>query len=263
MKVIPLIYLAPQLALGSHGDGWQIALAGPGLPAVKSLVDALPKEVFESERLGLLISDALTYPMRVALEEKVNKAELAQFLTWKMKRYLPWPADQVSLRYLPLSGDNNWLTFSLPTPWLNGLYAALAEKGVACGFMGGAFTTLLENQSRMKNHANLCFFEDCFLMAELDAVGNFQTFSTRRLPFEDNQGNNLDVNTLHSQDLAVPLGKLERPLQIFNFAPELESAVQELAARISGDGTEVKHYHPKGNVLQRLQACLYGGEIFV
>lgn len=263
MKAIPLIYIAPGVTQGTHAGGWHLDLASKELPPVKAWVDALPDDVFGADKLGLLISDAWTHPLRVTLEEKVKKSELPQFLTWKLKRYLPWPADQVTVRYLPLGDDDTWLTFSLPTPWLEGIYAALEAKGVACGFMGGAFATLLENQPRLRNHTNLCFFDDYYVLADLDSAGNYQHFSTRRLPFADSEGHQLDIETLHTQDLAVPLAKLERPLQVFNLAPGLEGSVQALGARIRQTGASVDAVRLEGNPLQRLEASLFSEGAFV
>lgn len=262
MNEIPLIYITPHQSQGSHGDGWLLERADGALPLVKAWLDQLPESVFETEKLVLLISDALMYPLRVTLTEKVKANELDQYLLWKLKRYIPWPTDQVELRYLPLAGEHTWLTFSLPKPWCEGIFEAFRERGVHCGYVGGAFTYLLENQQHMRNHANLCFFNDYYLFAELDGGGFYQNFRMRRLPFRDDEGLDLDVDTLYQQDLVALLTELERPLQVFNFEPRLEPLLTNLSTQQVMQDHQVKELRLLGTTLQRLQACCYSSEVW-
>ncbi len=262
MKAKTLLYLTPRACLGSHAGGWRVDLDEAGLPAPNQLLAQLPEVAFSAAQLAVLIADSQMHPLRVTVETKVKKSELSQYLGWKLKRFLPWPIDQVSLRYLPLAEPDTWLTFALPTTWLDALYAGFRERGVACGYIGGAFATLLEQQPRLRNHTNICFFDDTYMVAELDGSGAYRTFKSRRLPFRDLEGGQLDIDTLHHQDLAAAIGAEHAPPQLICLAAEHDGAIAALARRFEADGLAAAQPKLAGSPTQRLEACLFTREVW-
>lgn len=262
MKTKNLLYLTPHACSGSHAGGWRVELDESGLPAPDQLLAQLPEVAFSAAQLGVLIADNQLHPLRVTVENKIKKSELAQYLGWKLKRYLPWPIDQVTLRYLPLAEPNAWLTFSLPSAWLEGLYVGFRERGVACGYIGGAFATLLEQQPRLRNHTNICLFDDTYMVAELDASGAYRSFKSRRLPFHDQEGNQLDIETLYGQDLATTLGSEHAPPQLICLSSGHDGAVAALARRFEAGGLAAAQPKLSGSALQRLEACLFTREVW-
>ena len=253
----PRLFISAQAI--EFGDNRVPIEEAQGLPTLNALLAALPDEVFAVDKLVVLIADGLLHPLRVTLEEKVKPAELPQYLLWKLKRYLPYSGDQTVLRYLPLSEENHYLTFALSKPWVEGLHAALVERGVKAGYIGGLCATLLENQKQLRDRVSLCFYEDFYLYAELDGAGHWRQFSGRRLPSKDDHGRVLDVDTLLNQDLAEQISQLTRRLVLLDFG--LGQGLEEVVAQLSQKGVDVVHPQLHGPTLGRFNRCYGNGEV--
>ena len=217
------------------------------LPRVPILLDRLTP--LDSGKLAVLVKDDLMHPLRIELEERVPVREREAFLLWKLKRFLPYPTEQVALRFLELTEPNQFLTFSLPRTWIRELFDGLAGMGVHCGHIGGLFTTLLEHRPDWRDKRVLGLLEDYYMVAELEGGGRIRDFSGRRLPFDLEGG--LDVNTLVNGDLAGRLQE-ETPLVVVNLAPGLEQAMPGLA-KMAADFTAPIELmvSPKANALNR------------
>ena len=259
MKNLPLIYINTHGCEGSHQGGWTQDLEGSGhLPPVAKLVAACDPRAFQSDRAAILLEDGLLHPLRVQLDEKVPARELSQFLLWRLKRFLPYPIDQVELRYLALREPGSYLTFSLPRTWVAELFEAFQQRGVHCGYIGGLFVTLLENRPALKDRMVLCLFRGIYLLAELDEQGGYSRFQTRRLPFRMGpEGEELDIETLIQADLA-PLLKGQPAMTLFNFEPGLASPFRALTEALGQHSGQVTAAPLAGPVLQRFTDCLQG-----
>lgn len=228
MRDCTFFYLSDSFFLGPEGPVANWA-ENKGLPAIDRMRKVIQEAPLNHGQAGLLIKDDLLHPLRVDLEEKVPAKERSQYLLWKLKRFLPYPVDQVSLRYLPLAEENNYLTFSLPTAWTQAVHEAFKARGVHCGYMSGLFASLLENLTAMRGQTVIGFFEDCYLAASLDRNGTYQEMRTRRLPLL--QDGNLDTQTLINADLAF-LQQRTEPISILCFAPAYDQAVQDLCTAL-------------------------------
>lgn len=233
MTTLPLIYLDTQRLCGSHEGGWQVDLGGEGgLPTAADLLQRLPTSAFSSRQTALLIEDGLLFPLRIQLEQTVKGREVVDFLKWKLKRLLPYPIDQVQIRYVALQEENTYLTFSLPQPWVDTIYDKFSEAGVHLGYVGGLFSSLLENAPVLRGGVNIAFFRDMYLIAELDARGQYLRFHSRRVPF-DGQGT-VDLRTVLNVDLQPLFEQHPGPIRLMNLAPELAISFPELIQR-AGD----------------------------
>lgn len=254
MNGIPLIYLTTDSCQGDHHNGWQHPLARiDGLPAVSQLMEQMEPAVFERNKVALLLKDDLLHPLRIRLDQKADKRELRHFLLWKLKRLLPYPSEEVRLRFLPLEEPLTYLTFSLPGPWLDAVCEAFKRKGVQCGYIGGLFATLLENQTAFRDCLSLCLFRDFYLLTELDGEANFRQFQARRLPFGEN--GQLDTGTLLHSDLEPILRERadQKRLIAVNFEPTLDAAFLELTDRMRSISLPVKAPAQRGTTLARYQ----------
>ena len=213
-------------------------------------MEQLPESVFQSDKAAVLLQDSWLNPLRIHLEEKVSRSELPKFLIWKLKRFLPYAADQAEIRHIDL-GDGHYLTFTLPKPWLQDLYQALADKGVACGYIGGLASTLLENRPYLTGKLSLCLFADTYVLCEQNEQGGYLDFRLRRLPYNETQ---LDVETLVKSDLGPLMQKSERPLTAINFEPRLAGDFKNLSNHLSGSNMTELH----GPTLARFQSCWNG-----
>ena len=230
----PWIYLSPTECHGSHEGGWKQSLEpATDLPATSLVMDNLPAKVFATHRVGILLMDDLLHPLRLKLDQPAKPAELKPFLSWKLKRYLSYPIDKAEIRFLPLEEEHNYVTFSLPRPWVDGLFQALKTKGVHCGYIGGLFSTLLEKTRLCWNSFSIAFFDQVYLFAEVATSGKLLQFRTRRLPF--GHDGSLDVATLVHSDLEAFLraDKTEKKVQVLNFSPDLQSHMAALQRELN------------------------------
>ena len=260
MAEFPLVYISNTQIQGSHGDGWQRDLApSEGLPGVETLLQALPEAAFSSPKLGLVIDDSLMYPLRVTLEEKLGTKDREQYLLWKLKRLLPYPIEQVQMRHIPMGQELTYLTYSLPTPWVNALYQGLKSRSVRAGYMGALLGTLLENSRRYQGGVVLALLREFYLLVEPLAGGSYQGFRTRRLPLDADGA--LDVNVLADNDLQPLLQPDDsRALHLLPLAPEHDGPIAGLAEILSTrHGGQVIAPALEGGLLQRFMACREGG----
>ncbi len=258
MNAPPLIYLAPESCQGDHQNGWQQSLErSEGLPGVGQLMARMEPAVFERDRAALLLKDDLLHPLRIRLDQKAGNRELPDFLRWKLKRFLPYPIEEVRLRFVPLQEPLTYLTFSLPGPWLDALDGAFKEKGVQCGYIGGLFATLIENQPAFHDSLCLCLYHDFYLLTALDAEGNYLHFQMRRLPYAANE--RLDTGTLLHSDLEPVLREKAgaHRLIAINFEPALDADFHELVERLRAVSLPVKAPVQRGSTLQRFQNLMH------
>lgn len=248
----PVLYIDNEGCQGSHQGGWSLALESQLLPQPGELLSQIEGRL-QGDKLSLLLADASLHPLRISLEEKVKATELPSFLSWKLKRYLPYPPDQAILRYLSLEDPQTFLTFTLHKPWVDALVAGLKERGIHCGYIGGIFGTLLENQNAMKGKHNLCIFKDIYLCAELDDRGNWKNYRSRRLPFADEQAKELDVKTLVEQDLMTAFEDQEKEIVLINFEPRQDACSSKLKDALVQTGYQVVMPSLTGNSLNRFQ----------
>jgi len=261
MTDLAWIYISSKRTEGSHGGGWRSDHQSPeGLPQVADLVTGWDPRAFESKKVAVVLEDDFLYPLRIALDSAAPKKELHHYLLWKLKRHLPYPVEQVGLRYLPLTAPNTYLTFSLPNPWLDALDQSFSQRGVHCGYVGGLFATLLENTSTMRGNTAVCLFGDFYLLTKLGKRGEYERFSTRRLPY-DVEGR-LDLDTLIDQDLD-PICRETGPnkVSLYNLAPELDTHFTKIFQRLKSHYPGVWAAVPEGSALQRFQKYMgLGGE---
>ena len=237
---------------GAQGMGRRIDVPNQrGLPPVRALIEAFGEHT-PSGKLAVIIKDDLMHPLRVDLDEKPPAKELNQFLLWKLKRYLPWPIDQVEMRALPLKEDLAWLTFSLPKPWIAELYESLETRGAQCGYIGGLFATLLENNPLFRAHHTIAFFDDFYTIAHLDKNGDYHNLRSRRLPFDTND--QLDIQTLVQSDLD-PLMQGDNQWALFSLAPQLDASLRAIKDALS---VQTRYIEVVGqDPLERFQSCLH------
>ena len=254
MKNMNYIYLSNQAMQGSHQQGWSVNFDGDSrLPSAEHLTSLLDPAVFEGEKLSLLLQDSLLLPLRVVVEEKVGKRELNQYLLWKLKRFLPYPIENVLLRHVPLTDPNTYLTFSLPKSWVHDVFESFRKQGVHCGYLGGLFSTLLEGRPEFKGRLCFCLFADVYLLCEQTTQGVYETFNVRRLPLDTDGG--LDLETLVDTDLTPALEQSDRPLTMLNFEPDLEGPFAALVREVQ-NRAQVEQPALQGGTLERFQACL-------
>ena len=252
---VPYLYIsAGGIQGGGHG-GWSCELNGrDALPAAGEILEAAATQPIEADRLVVLVADDLLHPLRIQLDQKVAKSDLKSFLLWKLKRYLPYPIEQVELRFVPLQEPGNYLTFSLPRPWLARLFEGLEQRGVHAGYVGGLFSFLLENRKGFRNRLCLGLFRDFYLLAELDGRGNYLRFRTRRLPFTAE--GTLDRQTWLTSDLEPLLRQQGKPLLMLNFAQELDGDCRHLSADLRRLSPELVLAPLQGATLARFEACM-------
>ena len=251
MQAMNYLYLAPGQCLGPD---WSIEFDQDGqLPPVSELMERLGDRGFQGAKLSLLLQDDLLHPLRVRLEEPVPAKEREHHLLWKLKRYLPYPIDQVAMRYLPLLETNSFLTFSLPRAWLNGLFDGFRERGGEAGYIGGLFITLLENRPAFSATLSIGIFSDFYLVTERDEHGGYLDFRTRRLPFTDS--GELDVETLLHSDL-IPMMTRPGPAVILNFAPGLDAAFGDISSALKSADGSVRIPRLEGSILQRFASSM-------
>jgi len=219
---------------------------------------ALGEVTFPGGRAMFLIQDALMHPLRIHLDQTASGNELQQFLLWKLKKYLPYPIEQVVMRHVRLQEEGTYLTLSLPKPWLDGLSGAMEARGGHCGYIGGLFATLLENGAAFRGPLSFCLYGDCYLLAELDEKGNYVDFRTRRLPTAEAGGNRLDIDTLIRADLMPVLDQAERPLLAVNLAPERDGEFARLTDALKRLDLELKVASLAGPVLARYRSLAEG-----
>ena len=235
---------------------WNAPLvAEPGLPGLEVLAECINARELDVNKVAVLIKDDLLHPLRVQLDRKVAARELDQFLLWKLKRYLPYPIDQVAMRCLPLREPDTYLTFSLPRAWVDGLYELFAARDIHCGYVGGLFVTLLENRPDFKDRLTLGLYDDCYLAARLDARGGYQSWYTRRLPYD--AAGSLDTETLIRADLEPLIRKQPDPSPLLlSFAPELDEAFPAIKSALQSmvPGTTVPEL--RGAAPARFETCM-------
>jgi len=252
MNSIPYLYIS-----NSHcqGPNWSAELeASAGLPTIPHIMEALDPSIFEFEKLAILFADDLLHPLRIELEEKAAGKELNQYLLWKLKRFLPWPVDQVTMRHLPLEDPKTFMTFSLPKTWLTDLFDAMSAQGVHCGYMGGLFLTLLENKPAFRNQLTVALFNDFYMLSRLNGKGDFLDFRTRRLPFKTS--GQLDAATLVQGDLA-PMRDENGKILLLNFSSNLDQERGDLLQLLEGSGMQPHMPElPGAGVLARFESCM-------
>lgn len=244
-------YIDGHRILGDQAGGWQQRLDhnGHGLPPAASVVKALDPSAFAVKQAVLLIEDGLLFPLRIQLEQAVKARERTDFLKWKLKRLLPYPIDQVSVRAVPLAEENAFLTFSLPDPWVQAIYGRLREAGVHLGYIGGMFTALLENRPLFRGGITIAFFREIYLIAELDDKGAYLRFHSRRVPF-DGEGA-MDVDTVLNVDLMPILEGYAGQVRLLNLAPERDADFPVLAQRASAVLPACSVLPVNGGILER------------
>ncbi|MCB1049965.1 MAG: hypothetical protein H6510_17925 [Acidobacteria bacterium] len=168
---------------------WEYRWSEPaGLPHPNQVLAALPEL---PKQVGFLLDEDLLLPQKVDRDPQVQNRDLAGWLLWKTKKFLPFPADQARQQAVLLG--ENWLTFTLPKPWVQSLCQNLEQKGIHCGLIGGVFDQL-SRESHLWNQALILLFQDFWIFAELGSKGEWQQFRLRRLPLEPN--GDLDIQTL-------------------------------------------------------------------
>ena len=240
----PWIFVRQDSCAGDWDGGLQSALGGDGnLPAPLEIVRFAARRDAPNGKLGVLLEDALLFPLKITLEERAPRAELQRFLAWKLKRYLPFSADHAVIRWVDLPEENTYLTFSLPGSWPEKLVDGFAEEGRHCGYIGGAFTTLLENVTTFRERRSVGLFDDFYVTAALDKQGRYTDFRLRRLPLTDDA---LDVETLVSDwQQAAATG----PILLCDLR---ERVTDEPIATMKRLGLEVESPVIDGPVLDRL-----------
>ena len=219
-----------------------------GLPSIARLFQALDTAATGDRKMAVLLQDDLLHPLRIELEQKPGRRELTQFLGWKAKKFLPWPIDDVALRYLPLAESNTWLTFALLQSWTTTLFDGFKARDIHCGYIGGLCMTLLENTPALRNHETLAFFDDFYLHCRLDQKGHYQHFGIRRLPFD--AAGRLDTETLIGSDLQA----MDGSLKILNFAPALDHQILPIRQALGQNGPA----NTGGNTLERFLDVMQG-----
>lgn len=261
MTDLDWIYISSNRSEGSHDGGWQTLHAqSEGLPPAADLVAGWNAQAFSTKKVAVVLEDDFLYPMRIALDGAPPRKELHHFLLWKLKRHLPFPVEQVSLRYLPLTAPHTYLTFALPNPWLEALDRAFSDRGVHCGYVGGLFSTLLENATSLRSDTSVGFFGDFYLLTKRGKRGDYEHFSTRRLPY--GVDGKLDLDTLIEHDLEPVCREAgSAKVSLYNLAPELDRAFTEVFQRLKSNHASVWAAVPEGTALQRFQSYMgLGGE---
>jgi len=234
-------------------DGRTRALpAGEPLPAPLEIVRALGSDGDPPGKLGILLEDALLHPLRITLEEKAPARDLSRFLAWKLKRFLPFSADTAEIRHLPLPEDGTHLTFSMPGSWLQKLMTECDRAGVHCGYVGGLFTTLLENAPVFRDRAAIALFDDCYLFARLDRQGRYQDFRLRRLPGSEDR---IDLDILVGRDWQ-PLAASDGPPTLLCDLRRQHDA--DLGSALHQHGLALEAHQHDGPLHQRFLAWLGG-----
>lgn len=260
MAAIPWIYINPQFIYGSHGSGWRKKLPeSNGLPSAADVIAALDPAVFEHKKLRLVLEDDLMLPLQVELDKKVSQRELAQYLLWKLKRHIPYPTEQIELRYLSLEQGERYLTFSLPKFWLEPLHQGLKDRGVQLGYVNGAFLTLLDQYAACNDKLLLCVYRDFYLMTQLDKKGRMLWFRSRRLPYND--ADQLDMQTwLHADLEPVVRGEAQgHEVIVFNFAEAHQAQGAALQRALAGLGATVSLKPEQASAPLDLLRSLVGG----
>jgi len=250
----PWIFVRQTTCSGDWDSGWETALSGEGqLPQPLEIVHAAGAHEAPSEKLGVLLEDALLFPLRITLEEPAPRAELPRFLAWKLKRYLPFSADAAVIRWVDLPEANTYLTFSLPGGWAEKLVEGFAETGRQCGYIGGAFTTLLENVAGFRGRRAIGLFEDFYVTAALDERGRYTDYRLRRCPISDEHGG-LDAETLVTdwQPLAA---EADDAILFCDLRP---SPTAEPGALMAARGIEIESRETGGDPLTRLTGWMEG-----
>lgn len=254
----PWLYISNNHLEGSWNGGWSTSLdASELLPAPKDISNAAAGHAGAAGKLGVILDDTLMHPLRVSLEEKPKASERTRFIHWKLKRYLPFSVEQAEVRWLPLEdGDNEtYQTFSLPRVWPNRLHEGLADVGLQAGYVGGLYSTLLENSKAFQGRRSIALFDQFYFSAELDGAGRYLDFRGRRLP-DDAQGG-VDVQTLIRDDFAEILGGAEHAVRVCDFSNDGQGA--HIVQTLSQLGHPVENLTSGGSVLERFMICLKGG----
>lgn len=260
MNDLSWIYISNQATEGTQANGWRRNhTSEERLPAVASLRQSWDAKAFSGQRVGVLLEDDMLYPMRITLDQTPPRKERHHFLLWKLKRHLPYPIEQVTLRYLPLQQPNTYLTFSLPTPWLEDLDRMFREQGVHCGHVGGLFSTLLEEGKSFRGTTAICFFKDFYLLAQQNSRGGYERFNVRRLPFD--AAHRLDFETLLAQDLfpACAANGAGTVIQLYNFDPDFDDVFRDISRQLMAQFPSVRMMAAQGSSLKRFQELLKKG----
>ncbi|MDJ0838965.1 MAG: hypothetical protein QNK37_20765 [Acidobacteriota bacterium] len=197
----PWIFVKSNGCEGNWDDGWSIDLEPRELLPAAGEIAAAAGGTVCPPKLGVLVEDALLHPLRLTLEERAPARELEKFLTWKLKRFLPFDVSRAKVCSAPLKEDNTYMTWSLPGTWLDQLTEGLAAQGAQCGYVGGIFATLLENSPGFRGSKIIGLFDELFIYAELDRSGGYLDYRTRRLPLRED--GSLDDETLSADWLPL------------------------------------------------------------
>ena len=251
MTQLPLIYVTSHHCQGDQNGGWTQSLdSKEDLPPVSALTPIFDNHA-SGRKLALLLEDGLLYPMKVTLDRKAGKRELPQFLSWKLKRFLPYPIEQVALRFVPLQEPLSYLTFSLPNPWVSGLFDHLQKQNIHCGYVGGALCSLLESCPGLREKWVFCLYDDFYLLCLLDKTGAYLEFRNRRLPFTAGQDGVLDRETLLNSDLVPLLTKKRVPLVALDFSSQRQDAFGPLVEEMEKLSQGLQVFDGEGSFLQR------------
>ena len=260
MKDLCWIYISRHGLEGRHTQTWSARYEpGEGLPPLNVLSKAWERHAYASTKVAVLIEDDLLFPMRITLDETPPRKEIHHYLLWKLKRHLPYPVEQVTLRYLPLEAPNTYLTFALPTPWLEELHGHFQSHNIQCGYVGGLFATLLENTKAIRGTTAIGFFGDFYVLTKRNGKESYERFSARRLPFDASDA--LDTETLLQHDLepVCQTGGPQTPVHLFNFAPELDPAFRQLSNQLKSRYSHVQVAETQGTALERFQRSFQAG----
>ena len=163
------------------------------------------------------------------------------------------------MRQIPLAEPNTHLTFSLHKPWVNRLFEGFSERGRQLGYIGGLFSTLLENQRCFRGRRSIALFDDFFASASLDGKGNYLDYRTRRLPLlGDGDNGDIDLDTLIHTDWKPLMEDETEPFFLLDFREE-SSRTHLVWDALSDQGLAVSGACPEGAVLARFQAWMKGG----
>ena len=141
--------------------------------------------------------------------------------------------------------------FSLPRQWTTRLAEGFAANGAHCGYIGGAFSALLENVPDFRGRASIALFDDFYVYASLDGKGRYLDYRLRRLPLATDGSEGLDLETLARGDWQ-PLA--ERADEALLFCDLRGQTTSEPAATLGRLEVPLEQRHPTGSVLERFIA---------
>lgn len=252
----PLLFLSSRDLECEVPSFWnRVSDHGAHLPQPADMVRHLPSGALEHGRIGFALEERYLNPIRVAIDKKLQKREIESYLLWKLKKILPYPVDQVTLRYRLLRHSNTFLALTLPKNWVQSLYSVFAEAGVKCGFIGGIFHLITEHP-KFRDQAMLCLFHHSYSFCSLERNGELRDYRHRRLPFNDTE--DLDVAAMAGSDLANILEQLEkdRTLWVLNLSPGLDHASGELAERLHEVHPAITRPPLSGGALERFRSII-------